>query len=307
MFGSPDIDPRVRVEIEERRKTSHRRHGGLGVGFLLLVVTLIGGSWYAYQALHRHEVALTNMAAAMSDQAKSTGEMLAYWADDQKSLRDQIAKLGQKMEMRIAAVASQAQVLSSEMYHQIQAEIDRFDKRLTHIESSSESQQTRIEELQRELGEVRSQAPRQPSDLAAVQSEMQESGATREGQFAAHTEETGRRGVDALRQKLAVRRVDFEIANNHSRKLAQGISLGITSTDAYHRNASGWMWVMPERRTIWLRAQSAGEPVVFYGKEDGKMRELVITTVTEGSITGYLLLADESGADRKMALAKSNE
>ena len=51
---------------------------------------------------------------------------------------------------------------------------------------------------------------------------------------------------------------------------------------------------MPERRTIWLKAQNAGEPVVFYGKEDGKKRELVITNVTEGSITGYLLLAGES-------------
>jgi hypothetical protein len=64
---------------------------------------------------------------------------------------------------------------------------------------------------------------------------------------------------------------------------------------------------MPDRRTIWLKEQNAGEPVVFYSKQDGKKRELVITSVTEGSVTGYLLLAGESGADREMASSQSNE
>jgi chromosome segregation ATPase len=304
MFGSRDIS--------SERVVAGERHRGLGAVLLVLALTLTGGSWYAYQALHRHEVALTSMAVAMSDQAKSTSEMLGFWADDQHSLRDQIAKLGQKMEMRIATVANEAQVFSSEMYRQVRAEIDDrlkdIDTRLTHIESSSESQQTRIEELQRQLGEVRSHAPSQADDPAAVQTKMEESGATRARQFARpqQSEEGDHRDVDALGNKLAVHRVDFEVTKNHSRQLAEGISLGVTSTDMLHRSASGWMWVMPDRRTIWLKAQNAGEPVVFYGTEDSKKRELVITNVTEGSIIGYLLLAGESGS-REMASARSNK
>jgi len=52
---------------------------------------------------------------------------------------------------------------------------------------------------------------------------------------------------------------------------------------------NGWMWLMPDRRAIWLRDQMQG-PVIFYGHEDGKRRELVITRVTPNSVTGYLQL-----------------
>ena len=54
------------------------------------------------------------------------------------------------------------------------------------------------------------------------------------------------------------------------------------------------MWVLPDRRTIWLRQQGAQEPVDFYGYTDGKKRELVITSVTKGSVAGYLLLPKEA-------------
>ena len=46
---------------------------------------------------------------------------------------------------------------------------------------------------------------------------------------------------------------------------------------------------MPDRRTIWLRGQSAQEPLTFYGASDGRKRELVITQVTRDSVVGYLL------------------
>ena len=137
---------------------------------------------------------------------------------------------------------------------------------------------------------------------------MEESSATHERQLAGlqQSEQADRRDVDSIEHKLAVHRVDFEVTRNHSRQLAEGISLDVTSTDTLHRSASGWMWVMPDRRTIWLKAQNAGEPLVFYGKEDGKKRELVITDVTEGSITGYLLLA-ESVAGREIASSRSKK
>jgi hypothetical protein len=50
------------------------------------------------------------------------------------------------------------------------------------------------------------------------------------------------------------------------------------------------MWVLPDRRTIWLRQQGAQEPVDFYGYNDGMKRELVITSVAKRSVAGYLLL-----------------
>lgn len=320
MFGSPDVNPHEKLDMEERWETMHRHHRILGVGWLLLVLALAGGGWYAYHALQRHEAALAQFPGvqkvvdAIGDRVKQTDQKLASWAEDQQDLRDQTAQLAQKMERRVASVAKQAQASSAEMYRRVQAQIDdrlqRVDARLTRIESSTESQQTRIAELQRELEDVRSQAANQAAqqagELTAVRSKMEENGATQERQLARlrQSEEADRRDVDEIGHKLAVHRVDFEITRNHSRELAEGISLDVTSTDTLHRRASGWMWVMPDRRTIWLKGQGAGEPVVFYGYQDGKKRELVITGVTKSSVSGYLLLPGESGAGREIAAAR---
>jgi hypothetical protein len=80
------------------------------------------------------------------------------------------------------------------------------------------------------------------------------------------------------------------VSKDHSRQLVPGISLGLTGTDAIDHRVNGWMWLMPDRRTIWLRDHAAKDPVVFYGYLDGKRRELQITRVSQNSVTGYLLL-----------------
>jgi sortase A len=86
-----------------------------------------------------------------------------------------------------------------------------------------------------------------------------------------------------------VRRVPFEVSMNHSRQLTPGISIGLTRADAERKTVDGWMWVMPERRTIWLRDQSTRQPIVIYGP-DGWKREVVIDSVTRNSMRGYLVL-----------------
>jgi sortase A len=91
----------------------------------------------------------------------------------------------------------------------------------------------------------------------------------------------------------SVRRVTFEVSLGHSLQLVPGISIGLTGTNATHDRAEGWMWLAPDRRTVWLRNLSAHEPVTFYGHQDGKKRELVMSCVTQKSVTGYLLLPED--------------
>jgi len=96
--------------------------------------------------------------------------------------------------------------------------------------------------------------------------------------------------------RSGIQRVNFQVSENHSRELVPGISFGLSRADAGRRRANGWMWVMPDRRTIWLRDQAAYEPVVFYGFRDGQKRELTITRVSENSVAGYLTVYGESRA-----------
>jgi sortase A len=92
------------------------------------------------------------------------------------------------------------------------------------------------------------------------------------------------------------RRVAFQVAERHSRELAPGISIGLSGTDPHRRVVNGWMWVLQDRRTIWLRDQLANEPIVFYVYSDGKPRKLVITSVSANSISGYLVVPDKGPA-----------
>ncbi len=89
-------------------------------------------------------------------------------------------------------------------------------------------------------------------------------------------------------------RVAFEVSSNHSRQLTTGISLGLTGTDSADKTADGWMWVMPDRRTIWLRSLHVSEPLIFYQDSDGRRRELVLTAVSENTIRGYLVTGNSN-------------
>lgn len=100
------------------------------------------------------------------------------------------------------------------------------------------------------------------------------------------------RSVDAPQHQSTpmLKKVRFEVVKSHSRQLVPGISIGLTDTDTADRSVDGWMWVMPDRRTIWLRELGTRDPLIFYGHRDGKKRELVISSVTNNSMTGYLIL-----------------
>jgi sortase A len=92
----------------------------------------------------------------------------------------------------------------------------------------------------------------------------------------------------------AARRVGFQVSESRSREVVPGIRLGVSWADVARRRASVWMYMTPERRTITLKDQPALQPVLFHGHDDGKERELMITSVGVDSITGYLLLYGNS-------------
>lgn len=82
--------------------------------------------------------------------------------------------------------------------------------------------------------------------------------------------------------------ISFEVPRGHNRQLVPGkVWFGVDSVDAESHTASGWLWVMPERQTIWLRNRGANEPVVF--NQDGAMHELMITGVNQNSVRGRML------------------
>ncbi len=81
-----------------------------------------------------------------------------------------------------------------------------------------------------------------------------------------------RRNLSSLSAKVERKRIDFEVTKNHSREVAPGVTLEVTGIDVAYRKVDGWIWLMSDRRTVWVRQQSVQRPVVFYTKDDNRPR-----------------------------------
>jgi sortase A len=92
-------------------------------------------------------------------------------------------------------------------------------------------------------------------------------------------------------EQAGTKKVIFDIYKSRGRTLVPGISVGIDDTDVTTQRVTGWVVIMPDRRTIQLRDQGIGAPVVFYNSQDGTRNELQITNVTGSPATGYLLVS----------------
>lgn len=309
---------------DERWAAAHRRGNFLTGISIVLAAAIVGLAWYAYPMLKTQDASLHNLPS-LTQSVDSIGNRLQEAearANDsssaQQSLRDQVTDLGREVRARIEGVSKQASQSAEEAYHKLQAQIEaemktqtdrlaNVTERVSGLESSREADQAQIAQLTQELKQVREQAEgravQQSDDLAQVRSQMEESRSGESQQLAAlkRDQDRDRRNLEAVSSQIAVRRIPFEATKNHSRDLSEDISLYIDHTDTMYRRVSGWMWVASDRRNIWLHNQSVQEPVIFYGYEDGLKRELVITNVTNNSVTGYLLLPKQAAQTGTLA------
>jgi hypothetical protein len=187
-----------------------------------------------------------------------------------------------KLEGAVAADARQtrlyAEKLTQQLHQQITAEMDArtstLDARLRQVESEQADQRAQMARVEANLKQ----------DISAVRDEN-----GRDLSGVRQQEESNARDVSAISQKLDRRRIDFEIAKGQNRELAPGISLQLRGTNVSHRRYHGALTLAQAHRTVWLRDQSADEPVRFLHKDGEDPYELVVTDVTKKAVAGYLL------------------
>jgi hypothetical protein len=286
--------------LDEEFESHHRMRW---IAITLLLATIIGLGWYFYPSLSQAPAIMAQFPGLqksfgdMGSRVTATEARLQDWFAGQHELQQRVADLQKETESRFRYARKQAGELRAELSKRIHGEVlaqtEVLETKLAKLEAKSEADQALIGKLQTDLAALRDETEKQAAQLEGVHNQIEHDGANRDQQIASLNDQVGRENHDVqdLTNKLAVKRVDFEVTRNHSRDLGDGISLGITGTDVSHRRVTGWVWVMPDRRTVWLHDQGAQEPVVFYGLRDGKRKELVITNVTKDSISGYLLLA----------------
>jgi chaperonin cofactor prefoldin len=173
-----------------------------------------------------------------------------------------------------------AQSLTDKLHQQITAELDArtsvLDVRLRQVESEQTAQRTQIAQVEGELRhEITSAREETDRDLSGVHQDV----------------ETNSRSLNSLSQRMDRKRIDFEVAKGRTIELVSGVELEISGANNQYQRFRGSLWLLQDRRTLWLRDESVNQSVRFYHKEGGEPYELVVTDVTQKhSVVGYLLV-----------------
>ncbi len=274
-------------------------HAGRWVVIFLVAIAIAALGWYGYPYFKQLPGVLAQFPTlqksfeGMTTRMTDAESQIKNWAGGQQELRAHVAEIENSLGARIQAARKQAEALSDKVHQRVEAELaaqtQATDAKLARLESQDAANYTK---LQTEVATLREETARQAEQLRSVRTDVERDGANRDQQLVSLNQQMGRQehDVESINNQLAVKRVDFEVTRNHSQQLTDEISLGITGTDITHRRVNGWMWIIPDRRTIWLHNQAAQEPVIYYGYHDGKRHEVIFTNVAKNSVSGYLVL-----------------
>jgi hypothetical protein len=201
-------------------------------------------------------------------------------------LTNRLTELDRKYDSGQRATRNQMRELVGQATGHLQAELDqrsgRVDARLSNVESTQSQDHAQLAQLNDQLrGEVASLR----EQLAAAQegngrdlASMQEQVSNNQG------------NLRTLAQNLHRDRMTFEIVKNSPTELAPGVTLTVLRTDVSYQRFRGYISLTNEGRTLWLNNLNAKEAVDLYSQQSSHPYSLIVTTVNDDGVAGYLLL-----------------
>ncbi len=278
-----------------------------------LIALLGAAAYYGYLALNKQNIQVSQLFGsqtaikALGQRVDTTEGTLRELTGGWEGLGQRVTKL-ENLQSRVRVNFEQtrkyAETLTQQLHQQLSAELEArnsaLDARLSQVESEQAVQRSQLAQVEADLNQ----------DITSVTSTQEETGRDLSG---VHRQvETNARDLNVLSQRLDRERVDFEVSKGQTKELIPGISLEISGTNPMYQRYRASLWLLQDRRTLWLRDQIVHQPVRFFHKETGKPYELVVTDVTKKSVTGYLLVpvqpeAAGTLADQSTAIHTSTE
>jgi len=185
---------------------------------------------------------------------------------------------------RIKALRNEVAQTSCRLAEELENRTEWLQTRLSRLESNEQSKKTRLVALQNKVASLRRELGLQ---IAQNWQQTEEEVVSLRKQLVDNQQE-----VDGISQRLARQRMDFELAAAQDCEIAPGMILNVASTDKGYQRVDGWIRLVPDGRTLWVREQGIRQPIFFYTRQGGLPFELVFTRVTDTGAVGYILMPD---------------
>ncbi len=277
------------------------------------LATLIAAGAYSYRTVGPN-LSRLSLLPAMQDQIGAAGrridaaeEALRNWTSQRDAWNKRLGAMEARIDGVLRAARKQTEEIVGRSQQNMRAELDRrtasLQTKLDRVQTAQQSADTQLSRVEeqltqmqaannREVGQLREELRQAKSDNTAAMADA-------DRRIASVDQRSSQSASDlqSIHRKVDQQRMEFEVAVNHDRELAQGVSMDVSHTDVLHQRFEGWIWLMPDRKTIWLHSRGIQQPLTFYTEGDQRPRELVITRVTKYSVIGYILMPRQNAAD----------
>ncbi|HLH18794.1 MAG TPA: hypothetical protein VKX45_16365 [Bryobacteraceae bacterium] len=292
---------------------------------LVVLAMLVGAGIYLYRPAQTYFNRLS-LVPAMQEQIGAAGRRLDAaegalhsWTSQREEWAKRLSGVESKVDGVLHAARRQAEQLVARAQRNMQAELDRrttsLQARMDGLQSSQQLADSRLDRFEQQLHQVQAANQRDLENLRAEMRQSRESDsalmANVNRRLADVDERSSQSRTDlaAIHRNTDRERIDFELGVDRDRELAQGINMDVTHTDVLHQRFDGRVFLMPDRKTIWVHSRGIQQPLTFYSQADQRPRELVITRVTKYSVIGYVLTPKEPaaapGAENRLVSASS--
>jgi hypothetical protein len=296
-----------RPEIEEEVPAYYkRRSAGVWACLATLTVALAAVVVYGYAVLSQEGLqveqvpGLAKSLPAIAQHLGNVEQRLADARADQQKLASQVrnfdalsqAALGQTREQTGQMVAG----MKASLLKGLSQQTSVLQAQLTQLVSARSADQVHLAQVEEQLSDARNELEAARTDFAS------QVAALREQQGVEHRELT------SLSDSLPTRQATFEAQKNHEFEVAPGVSFQLTKTDVRHQRFDGTIASAPDHQKVSVQSQGIRTPVVFFPAERGKAYMMVVTSVNQKGVSGYVLIPAKDGTtDPKNFISATGE
>ena len=273
------------------------------LGFL--IVCLAGTIWWAYPTLRDGKkafadiVGVQTVTSGLSARMNSAEANLKSIAGGLPALSNRMDQLQATMKNNLQIARNQAQTAVAQVGQRVREDLNKslqlIQARLTAVESNQIEANAHVNQLQEQIaGLKRDLAVMREENSAAAEKikELNEVQQSSRSEVSGLTEKvaTSQAALHTLTNRIDRKRMEFQLQNRRTDQIAPGVSLTVRHIDTRKQEVDGTLQAGSDAKALPIRAQGIQKPFFFYLSGETRPAELVLTQVSKGVISGYVMM-----------------